>query len=205
MDKRIRSPNITPPKGTELPLDYLKMVKELLENHFAEQLKTLSEKTATTQFHSFGSIHTDEILLGVSLLQEKQITSTSFYASCDFDPTASSPKAEDLLACCLDALGSLLAEIFDFEKYPNRIEHLTSHSLSSMENVPFEWTPMTVNKRKVFLRVDRSNPLLENLTDVWLKKNDPEFQSEEELVSEEDEDFLKTRLALSQGKKETKH
>lgn len=166
-------------KGAALPPDYTEMVKEVLTAHFEAALKALAAVKAGPRFGVSGAIFPDEILLSVSLAHEGALAATTVHASCDFDPTASAPKAEDLLAACVDAVGSVFASFLvadDAEK----LEMLAGESLAAMEGVPFDWEPMDVNKRQIHLRVDKSNPAIETLADRWLAENDPDLEKREE-------------------------
>src|SRR6185437_7339432 len=98
-------------KGVPLPLDYLKTVTEVFVTHFSEALATLKKLKKKNRFIVSGLIYPDEILLSVSLVEEGVLSATTAHASCDFDPTASQPTAEDLLAACVDALASLFSDL----------------------------------------------------------------------------------------------
>ena len=53
------------------------------------------------------------MLLSVSLLFPKQLKAVTAHASCDFDPTASSPKIDEVLGTCLDATGGLIHDLIE--------------------------------------------------------------------------------------------
>jgi hypothetical protein len=46
--------------------------------------------------------------------------------------------------------------------------------MGEVEGLPLEWTQVDVSKRKIFVRVDKSNPVLDDAADAWLAKHDPE-------------------------------
>ncbi len=184
-------------KGAPLPIDYVKMVTEVFVTHFTEALATLKKLKKKNRFVISGSIYPDEILLTVSLVEEGVLSATSAHASCDFDPTASQPTAEDLLAACVDALASLFSELLPAD--PKKLAEVIEQPLSEFKDVPFDWTPMTVNKREIFLRVDKLNPTLEQMADEWLDKNDPDRGREIDEEQEEGEDLLSERLDPSDG------
>lgn len=197
MEKRKPSPS----KSSALPLDYLKMVQEVFSTHFEAGLKILAQTAKKPKFKASGAIFAEEVLLSVSVLAEDRMACVTVHASSDFDPTASSPTAETLLAACVDALASLYSELLSPD-HPEKIALLADHSLSSLENVPFMWTAMDVNKRKIFLKIDKSNPDLEQMADEWLEKNDPENQARIDAENEEGEEFFDERV---NPKKPTRH
>ncbi len=171
-------------KSSDLPVDFLKMVAEVFTTNFDEGLKALEKinRGAASSFKAGGQIYADEIILTVTLLTENQIAATTAYASIDFDPKASSPTLQDQLALCVDALGGLFSVLMDPSK-PEDLEKLANESLSALEDIPYDWTPVDVEKRKVFLKLDKSNPVLDQAADDWLAKNDPDY--EERLKAEQ--------------------
>lgn len=172
-------------KGTDLPADYTAMVAEVFRSNFDAGLRRLEKIRPKPRFSALGSIYPDEIVLSVSLTHEGEIGATTVHASCDFDPKASSPKAEQLLAICVDALGGFYSQFLD-PKHPELISQLAEGSLAALEGVPFTWTEVEVERRKVYLKVDRSNPLLEKMTDQWLEQNDPKLKSQKTKGEDDD-------------------
>lgn len=179
-------------KSSPLPLDYLKMVEEVFTTNFQDGLKALASIQPEPRFEASGAVFGDEILLTITLSHKDQLAATSAHASCDFDPTASSPTAEQLLALCVDAIGSFYAQFLSDPHFKDieLLQQLTQESLSAIENAPFEWTPFTFEKRQVFLRVDKANPKLEQMTEQWLEQNDPEHQARKEQEQKETEDLF---------------
>ncbi|MCM0605643.1 MAG: hypothetical protein KA715_06090 [Xanthomonadaceae bacterium] len=177
MEKRIRSKD--EPKNylnfRTLPKEYLKMVDDVFAKNFADGLKVLGEYLKKPRFHTSGKIYQDELQLCVSILSEGELAATSVHASCDYDSKANLPTVNDRLADCVDAAGIIWANLLDTDK-PEAIEELSARSLTAMENVPFEWTKVEVNKRKIFVCVDKTNPAIDELTNDWLKKNDPHYK-----------------------------
>ncbi len=162
------------------------MVVQVMRDNFQEGLGILSEHLKSPSFTVQGGVYSDEVLLAVSLVSDGEVAATTVYGSCDFDPRASTPTAEELLGLCLDAVGSVFATLLD-PANPERIEQVASRSLGALEDIPFEWTEASLGKRKVYLKVDKANPALEKMTDEWLAKNDPEHekrQREEEAEAE---------------------
>jgi hypothetical protein len=179
-------------QSADLPLDYAKVVREVYSTNFADGLKALSHLQGVKNgFEVRGAIFTDEIVLAVSLVSEGQMAATTVYCSVDFDPKASAPTAQDLLNVCVDAIGSLFGMLLDTAK-PDAIEKLAAGSLSAFENVPFEWTRVDFDQRRVWLLVDKANPNLDEMADRWLAENDPDTQAAEDEFEEEAKELFVT-------------
>jgi hypothetical protein len=136
-------------------------------------------------------------VLCVSLTEDDQLAATSVYASSDFDPKASSPTVQELLAACVDAIGAIYAQILTPDT-PERLEQLASHSLSAMDNVPFHWSEVRLDRYRIYLKVDKSNPKLDEMADNWLKKHDPDLR---QLQEQEEEDVKKLFVTGPNDKK----
>ncbi len=182
-------------RAAELPADFTKIVREVYTTNFTDGLKILKKfQKAKSTFEVHGAIFANEIVLGVSLVTENVIAATTIFCSVDFDPSASTPTAQDLLNICVDAVGSLYGTLLDPTK-PERIEQVGAGSLSSFEEIPFEWTKVEFDGRRVWLLVDKSNPTLDEMTDRWLAENDPDSELEEDEFDEETEDLFVTGKA----------
>jgi hypothetical protein len=194
MERRKSSQSKTAP----LPLDYVKMVNQVLTTTFDEGLKKLNQLSPKNPsvFFTTGRIFSDEIVLAVSLIQQGRLPATTVFASVDFDPKASAPTVEDLLGACVDTVGSLFSEFFS-PKHPARLEQMLSESLSALDNAPFEWTAIKLEKYKVHLKMDKSNPVVDSMADDFLSKHDPSFKEREREEAEETEKLFVT------GKKST--
>lgn len=186
-------------KSTHLPEDYLKMVNEVFSNNFEEGLKVYEQIKEGPYFHSDGGIFSDEIVLSVSLLHKDQMIGTSVHGSIDFDPTASSPTAEELLGAAVDAIGSVYSELLD-PSQGETLRQVAEGSLASLENIPFTWTEMKLNKKTAYLKVDKANPKLERMTDDWLKENDPDFQKRLDEEQKETEELFVTSDSIRDKK-----
>lgn len=185
-------------EGSELPVDYTTLVKDIYETNFADGLKRLQKlNSKKSQFIARGMIWADEIVMVISLLTEKKISATTVYCSIDFDPKASTPTAQDLLAVAVDVIGSFFEKYFD-ETEPKLLEALDSESLSALEDAPAEWTMVEFDKRQVWIKVDKTNPALDKMTDDWLAQNDPQFK--ESLLAEEEEHEESTKELFVTGK-----
>ncbi len=179
MEKRIE----TLSKSSPLPLDYLKMVRDVFRDNFKEALVAYCALLPKSDFEVSGAVYNDEVVLAVSLAAEGHLAATTLYASVDFDPKASAPTIEELLSACVDALGTQWADLLN-TKEPEKLEHLAHDSLSALEDVPFQWTKTESNRRSVFVKIDKANLKVEAQADEWLAKNDPDhlekLQNEEE-------------------------
>jgi len=144
--------------GTPVPVDYVQMVKEVFEKNFSEGLKELAKIHTAPKFFVGGRLFGDEIVFFVSLLFEGRLAATTVWASSDFDPNASAPKADTLLGLCIDGIGSFYSQYLDPKK-PQNLELLAGEALSDFEGAPFEWTKMDINKRSIYLKVDKMNSL----------------------------------------------
>lgn len=178
--------------SSELPADFTNMISEVFRTNFEPGLKLLqAESGREPSFQAAGVILPDEIVVSIALLQEGQISATTVHCSVDFDPKASTPKAQDLLNICVDAIGAFFGQFLDPEA-PERISALASESLSSLEDIPFEWTKIDFEKRAIWLRVDKANPALEAMTEKWLAENDPDIAEEDEELEEKSKDLFVT-------------
>ncbi len=157
----------TDSRSSALPSDYLRMVEEVFVTNFSEQVSKLALNPAPA-FVAGGEVYADEIVVRVALVQEGRLAGTTVHASSDFDPQASSPKIEDLLSLCVDALGEVFGGLFETP------DVLLTASMAEIAGLPLEWTQIDVSKRKIFVRVDKTNPVLDSAADEWLAKHDPE-------------------------------
>lgn len=185
-------------RSTPLPLDYLKMVNEVFTSNFDAGLKALSElMEGRPGFEASGAVYSDEVVLCVTLAEEDQIAATTVYASSDFDPKASSPTIQDLLSACVDGIGAVYGQILSAEN-PERLEQVASQSLSAMDNIPFHWSEVKIDRYRIYLKVDKSNPKLDQMADDWLRKNDPEL---EKLEKQNEEETKKLFITGAEAKK----
>ena len=186
--------------SVDLPLDYLKLVEDTLATATEKGLLELRKKYPDSKFKSYGAIYGDEVLLAITLSHgATNLAATTAYASADYNASLPEPGLEATLAACLDAVGT----IFHFYLDPNdseKIEQLSNHSLSALEEAPFEWTSLEIVENQtvaVWVKIDKSNPELDRLTEEWLSKNDPEYKTrilEPEAEVEKAEEFLEERL-----------
>lgn len=173
-------------KSSSLPLDYLKMVNEVFSGHFEESLKALNKLRPQSRFEVLGEVYTDEILLAVSLISENSLSATTAYASVDFDPKASAPEMPDLLSAAVDAIAVVFDSLLNLENEKS-LSTVADDTLSALENVPFIWTETEANQKRVYVKVDKSNLKIDQMTDQWLAEHDRQAQeeaSEEQKASE---------------------
>jgi len=174
VDERRKS---TGGRSSELPSDYLRMTEEVFTSNFSDALEKCG-KSPPSQFSAGGDIYSDEVIVRMSLLQDKKLAGISVYASSDFDPKASAPTIETLLSLCVDALGQVFQGVFDWAEKEGQFSQLLEANLVDLDDLPLVWTPIEVEKRKTFVRVDKANPVLDQAADDWLAKNDPELKKQ---------------------------
>jgi len=163
----------TEEKGNDIPLDYSRMVKEVIGRNFENGLKLLAKRLESPEIHVNGKIYPDEIVLSVSIGSPKKLWANTFHASSDFDPKASSPKADEVLGVCLDGIGAILSHYL-LDAKPEKMNDLVTESTALMNDAPLTWTEFEVAKKTVFIKADKTNPSLDQITDQWLMENDPE-------------------------------
>jgi len=169
-----------------LPSDYTKMLGDVFTANFSDSLKKIPGHSSL-QFKGDGEIYSDEVVVHVSLIEVGKLAATSVHASCDFDPKASSPTVEDLLALCVDGIGEAFAALFEARPDTEGNPAIMSPTLSALKGIPFQWTETEISKRKIFLKVDKSNPVLEQAADDWLAKNDPDFEERQKQADKDAE------------------
>jgi hypothetical protein len=184
---------------TDLPIDYLKVVEETIEQACLAGVEILKSHQPICKFSADGAIFGEEVMLAVTLSHgANNLAATTVYASANFNPLAPGPGGiEAVLAACLDAIGG----VYDFyldPTQPEQIELLGHTSMSALEEAPFEWTPApksnTHPKIPIWVKMDKTNPHLERLTDQWLRENDPLFHERTEKEEQEAQEFLEERL-----------
>lgn len=192
---RRRTTNIPDAQTTDLPVDYLRLVEETITKAVEKGLIEIRKIHPVSEFKAGGAIFGDEVFLALTLSHGAQnLSATTVYASADFDPNDDRVKLEDILHACFEAAGS----VFDFyldTAHSDRITDLAHHSMSALDEAPFEWTeinPAESLKIKTFVKMDKSNLLLDELTEKWLRENDPQYKAGK--MEEDAEDFLNERL-----------
>ncbi|MBI4924546.1 MAG: hypothetical protein HY843_01365 [Bdellovibrio sp.] len=188
-------------KSSQLPHDYLKMVKELYTTHFDSGLKTLAKLKTESWFEVTGEIFTNEIVLCISLHHKGQLSATSVYASSDFDPTASAPNIQDILGACVDAIGAVYEPWLSSDDTPDdtpddtgdKLCFLTDIALAAdAKGIPSQWTRVEIDKKNIYVKLDKSNPVLDKITENWLVNNDPELKEKNKQEEQKSEDLFIT-------------
>jgi hypothetical protein len=181
-----------PAHFSPLPLDYSKMVSEIFTSNFDTGIKALRKFTkGDLNFEVNGAIYTNELVLAVSLVEKNQIAATTVYASTDYDPKASAPTIQELLSTCVDGIGALFEQLLSPDN-EERLEQIACESLSALENIPYYWSEVKVDRHRIHLKVDKANPTLEKMADSWLSKSDPEFKKLQEENEKEAEKLFVT-------------
>ncbi len=178
-------------KSSPLPVDFLKMVKEVYSRHFEAPLAALAKIRPNPFFETRGAIYPDEVVLAVSLHHKGHLPATTVYASCDYDPKASSPQIQDVINFCVDAAATLFDQLLDMKDVEG-LRKLADEPLATLENVPFYWSQVEVAGKRVYLKIDKANLELDEATDAWLEKNDPGHKARLEREAEETEALFVT-------------
>ncbi len=193
--------NVPEVKPSDLPVDFLKLIESTVSTALEAGLTEVKKTHPEAHFYSRGAIFADEIMLTLTLSYgPKVLSATTGYASADFNPLEEKPTVDAVLAACLDAIGSVFEFYLD-PKSPEKIAQLAHHSLSALEDGPFEWTPIEITdevKIPVYVRIDKANPMLDEITEKWLIENDPEYHNlnleVDSTVEVESEEFLEERI-----------
>jgi hypothetical protein len=196
-----RKPN--PIKGSALPSAFIGMVTDVFSKNFDEGLKKIKKITGDKiQFQALGEVFPEEIVLCVTLVQEKSLSATSAYASVDFDPKASTPTIQDLLPLCVDAIGAVFDPLLNTDD-KTALEGLVEGPLSALNDIPFEWTLLQIDKQRIYVKMDKANPHLDKMADDWLAKHDPDLEELERQAEEESENLFITGPTGPNGPKKS--
>ena len=192
-DRRVKPAANKPElKPVDLPIDFLKLVEETVKESHKLGIYELQKIHPICIIQAGGAIYADEVLLAITISHgEQSLIATTVYASANFNPLMPEPGIETVLDECLACAGTILNHYLDHTQ-PARIAQLAGATISALEEAPFEWTAMEETKVSVWVKIDKSNPALEALTEEWLLKNDPTYSKIDEL--EEAEEFLEERL-----------
>jgi hypothetical protein len=152
---------------TGLPAEYLKLLEQTVADFFKNWV---AAQDFDVRFYATGAIFPDEILLGVSVQPTDPkvgISGVAVHLSCDFKPAEN---VHAILEGCLDVLAhgfdSLLA---DGKTSQDSVFEANLDELAENYKVPVVWKNMeNIAKQKVFLRVDKTNFMLEDLANSLL-------------------------------------
>jgi hypothetical protein len=200
-ERRRQDPAKPAAPASELPIDFLKLVEETLIQALEPGLTEVKRIHPESTFKARGAIHGDEITLSITLTHGPNVLSaTTAHGSVDYQPNQEIPSINDLLAICLDSLGSVFQFYLDPE-HPDRISQIAESSLGALEEAPFDWTPFKLNEAQkvtVHVKMDKSNPILDQMAEEWLKQNDPGFldtsRTQETMDFGDAEEFLEERI-----------
>lgn len=185
-------------KSASVPEDYTRLVQDILLQNFLPAINYVKkkQKSSTPTFSARGRLYPDEIVLSLSFQVGKSSPlATTVHVSVDYDPTASAPKAEDLLALCLDVGGGVFNQYLSIET-PKILDAFVWESLSTLADladVPFEWTKVDAQKRAFYVKLDKAHLDLEEMADKWLDEHDPDRQEREAEEAREAEELLAER------------
>jgi hypothetical protein len=134
-------------KKTELPVDYIKLVKDVIGKNFKKYLK---DKDVIVE----GGIYSEEVLIRIGFRTKKSIKQINFEASVLF--SIKKKDIMDQIYLALDALGALIDQYF---KADGEIE------------VPKLWTEFDLDGKKIHLQTSTENSDLEAQADEILKNS----------------------------------
>ena len=120
-----------------MPLDYVKMVKDVIAKGFKKHLKGL---TVIVE----GMIYPEEILLRIGFREGSSIRQKNFEASISFSPKEKN--AVNQINICIDSLGSMI------DQYFTAAEGL---------DLPLVWTEFKFDGKSVYLQTSGVNSDLE--------------------------------------------
>jgi hypothetical protein len=134
-------------KKTEFPLDYIKMVRDIIQKNFK---KDVASKDVIVE----GAIYNDEVLLRIGFREKNSITQMNFEASVEHSLKKKNIMEQIYLS--LDGLGAMIDEYF---KADGDIE------------LPKSWTEFKLDGKLVYLQTSTENSDLEAEADKILKNS----------------------------------
>ncbi|MFN3454547.1 MAG: hypothetical protein ACK41T_06250 [Pseudobdellovibrio sp.] len=159
-------------KWTPFPVEFTDQIRSVFMQNFAKELGT------NTTIHVEGRIYQKEITLRVGLHNKGELKHLNFEASIDL-PAGEDKQVFEQISIAVDALGSLVAEYYENDQ---DIE------------LPYVWTEITFDKKKVWIQHSTENPNLEaeankllGVDDEAMVKNSDDEKSEDVLDITEDE------------------
>lgn len=168
--KNLESPQAAASKRIQgLPPELTAMIIDVFTKNFSEEALALNSK-----FQVVGRFFPEEIMITVTLARPNALSCTSVHASCDFDPKASKPNAQDWIGIEVDAIGQVFELLLRSDKILREaVGAESSNALADAAektgtNLPFEWSRIEIDKRRLFVKVDKSNPSLDQLADELL-------------------------------------
>lgn len=147
---------------SELPKEFIKKVADLFNEQFANE-------RSEADFHIFGNIYPQEVILCVSLCELNRLQAGSIYTSVDVpkDVANAPDKVTEFLKHCVDLSASWFAQCF--EEYPSRGLDGVLESISELER---QWQMLDWENCEIYVRVDKTNHALESVTDKFLSDSE---------------------------------
>ena len=172
MDPRRRANRKT--KSTNLPVEYLKNIKEVFEKAF---IKDLNQRPIIVE----GRLYPDELALSVGFKLEKEgLRQQNFEASIDYKGTNEIVKKVN---ACVDAISSMVEQYFE---HKGELEF------------PLQWTKYKFENEEIHLRSSTRNTELENEANRLLGIDANEALYSEEMADEQLEEIYKKANEESQ-------
>jgi len=137
----------TSKKKTEFPIDYIKLIKEVVSKNFKKPLK---ENRLIVEGYIFAA----EILIRIGFQDKKTIAQRNFEASVEY-----SAKAKDIMAqiyLAIDALGAMIDQFYKSE---------------DEDDLPSQWLEFKLDGKSVYLKSTRENSDLEAQANALLKEH----------------------------------
>ena len=135
-------------KRQEFPLDYVKMIKDVIAKNFKKATK---DKKVIVE----GYIYHAEILIRIGFQNQKAITQKNFEASIEYSNKSKNIMEKIYLA--IDALCSMIGQYYDAEE---EIE------------MPTAWNEFRLDGTSIYLQTSNENTELEAAADEFLKKTE---------------------------------
>ncbi|MBS1957835.1 MAG: hypothetical protein JST80_00040 [Bdellovibrionales bacterium] len=194
-DKRLKPTQASNSKSSPLPHDYLKLVEQTLTQALEKGLTEIKKIHPISEFSADGALFGDEVIIAITLSHgPNSVAATTVYASADYNPNAELPGLEATLSSCVESAGSVFDFYLDVEN-PEKVAQIANQSLGALEEAPFEWTKSTLPEGvQAWVKIDKTNPKLEEAADDWLAKNDPNYKERDKKDDDDSEDFLSDRL-----------
>jgi hypothetical protein len=137
----------TSTRRTDFPIDYVKMVRDVIQKNFKAHLK---DKDIVIE----GGIYQEEVVLRIGFRTKKSIKQMNFEASVVY--SMKTKNIMDQIYLALDGLGAMIDQYFQAE---GEIE------------LPTLWTEFVLDKRPMYLQTSTENSDLEGQADEILKKS----------------------------------
>jgi|GEM_PF-1553232 len=174
-------------KWTPFPKEYLEQVRSVMEESFKKYLEK-------GQFIIDGRIYREEIVLRLGFLEKGRLKQSNFEASMQY--SYEQDNALQSLSVCLDCCASLLWEFLEKMHSESAIpnsdpsaEDFIEVSLEDELNLPYTWTQIEFDDKKLHIQYTTTNTSLESAADALL--------GEEFTNSLFNEDFLENNLEIS--------